>query len=272
MSASLPPAVSLFGSTILNEHFSRIHHAYSGHASHPHNKYMKLTINTSCFRPLFTALCFAVAATTAKAQVVTVNLNGTLISNADVFTIGQPYTASFTINLGAPLAGTSPNIPVPTVGYYNAITGISINIGNGAYVSSLSFASSPLQISVTNHPTQDYYIFNSGVTSYHSFPTATATGNYVRTSPSMARLFDISGTALSSISLANPAGLNWFSDGDDYTWFEIQNSSGVFQSFATGTPTSVTVSAIPEPSTYAAIFGGVALAGAAFWRRRRSNR
>lgn len=42
------------------------------------------------------------------------------------------------------------------------------------------------------------------------------------------------------------------------------------KAFVIGTTTSFTLQAIPEPSTYAAIFGALALAGAAIHRRRRA--
>lgn len=73
---------------------------------------------------------------------------------------------------------------------------------------------------------------------------------------------------LSSITTLNEAATVTFRLVDTST---TSINNGTVATTGTGRVDNFTITSVPEPSTYAAIFGGVALAGA-FWQRHRSRK
>lgn len=152
------------------------------------------------------------------------------------------YNASFATVAGAFNVNSSSAFTftlTPASGYQVSVSSISFG--------SRSTASGPVSLAIrTSADNYASNVFASSVTanSVWSLQTASSLSSITGTSasPLSVRLYGYGGTSAS-------AG-NWRIDDLNVT---------------------LTVSAVPEPSTYAAIAGAVALAGVMMWRRRRAD-
>jgi len=82
--------------------------------------------------------------------------------------------------------------------------------------------------------------------------------------------YSIDGSTYTQAGTYNPVGI-WNANLSNGFWFEVFGNSNIAASITSGSmyADNFSVSAVPEPSTYAAIFGGLML-GFAVWRRRKS--
>jgi autotransporter-associated beta strand protein len=171
------------------------------------------------------------------------------------------YTGSTTVNAGTLALGSAGSLASTTYtiangAIFNAsaktsydLTGIATTIGVGASTAGrLTGPSGALTFGGTLALNFSTSALTDGQT-YTLFSFGSETGNFT------------SVAATGGITDTFSRSGNVWTNGDQSTWvLSLDQSSGIL---------SVTASAIPEPATYTAIFGVLALAGAGWQRRRR---
>lgn len=229
---------------------------------------------TPLFRGLLLGAACFVAALTARAQ-ITFTYTGTSATNLAGYTIGQPVTFTFTLAPDAAPSASYYSGKIPMLlhwsqtGLFSSVTGTGI-VGDTTDVRG--------ELEVLNDGSGN----NRLTTSLYPYTGAGLTVNGLVLS--QIRFEGIGWTGL-SVPVVGAA----VSDPHDYlnaniapATYTFNNSSGAAVYLASPTIneaisvnlTSVTISgmsAIPEPSTYAAIFGALALGAVAVVRRRRTT-
>jgi autotransporter-associated beta strand protein len=202
-----------------------------------------------------------VSGTTATATIAAVTSGGMTFAGSGTTTLSgaNTYTGATTVNAGTLAIGSAGSLASTTYtiangAIFNAsaktsydLTGIATTIGVGASTAGrFTGPSGALTFGGTLALNFSTSALTDGQT-YTLFSFGSETGNFTSV-----------GATGSITDTFNRSGNIW-TNGDQSSWvLSLDQSTGV-----------LTVSAIPEPATYAAIFGVLALAGAG-WRRRRS--
>ena len=204
-------------------------------------------------------------------------------------TTAFPLNASYTLTTTGLVASATINGPGNTFGYYNPATTLFTISGVTGTWSGSTFYFNPASVTSFTVTINSYSAANPGghygaffqvadITSGYSYLGEVGTGPDADATPFDTPVFTFTrGAALDG------------GDDDDTTYgfttgTRLELEAGFFnviglttsaigdaqQAFIVGNTTSFTLAAIPEPSTYAAIFGALALAGVVIHRRRRT--
>ena len=205
-------------------------------------------------------LLAVLGAATASAQ-VTLRFSGTanvvLSPLTDTFTVGNPFTFTVTYDPGA--TGTYSGDFSRT---FNATSAVLSVTRNGGVVWTTNFLSPTIQVEKTATYDRIYFYGNGGFSD-------DAENGRTLTSADL-RIYSDTTRPLASFT-ALPTDIvrsQWSTGPSQSGLFTYWDMGGTLVRF--GISTVENLSAIPEPSTYAALVGVVALAGAA-WRRARTR-
>jgi len=203
----------------------------------------------------------------------TLTLKGTNTALVDPLTVASALTVN--------IAPTTSSLDGLGTGALTIASGATVAIGSGgaigntvANAGTLTFASASTYtwgltlLSTTGAGTNFDQITNTGLVSLTSLATLTPA-----ITPSLAPGTDASGFWATNHTWTIVASSGGTITGTALTATNAYGSYGTFATAFNGSNLDLTwtASAIPEPSTYAAIFGAIALAGA-FWHRRRRQR
>lgn len=213
---------------------------------------------------------FVAALTGAHGQVV-LTLSGTANSSTNpAYTVGNSYSFSFTLN--SSYSGNASDS-------FSSGENVWVEAANGDDPIFSQISGSQLTGTLSSPSTPYSYVFLYGTNSMELIAdTSQSPGENLGISAGAALVTGISFFGvINTLTFAFPGSytdpLAYFTD--YFGTYDV--SSGTFSIGGSGAAAAFTVtaisigtSAVPEPSTYAAIFGACAL-GFAAWRRRRSN-
>lgn len=179
-------------------------------------------------------------------------LGWTVLSGSNVIVFAN--TNNVVIDIGAEFGSyeVAYNTGVPLVANSTYTLSFTMGYVSGDYIGKASYA---FELDTYNG---SYNILNS----ISGGPVSTNGGAFSTSNPSGSLTATVTFTTGASVS-SDPIAIKWSSTNAGTTAFVDSNYFGF------DNVTLSYVSAIPEPSTYAAIFGGLAL-GFVVWRRRRS--
>ncbi len=233
-------------------------------------KSIESTRSPRCARAFLLLFGIIVATTAAHAQLVVFNFTGTSPAQ------NTPWTSTSTLDSGitltgwtlGSLTGSSTNNRFTATNWSTGATFSDASTGN-AYITfsitptsgnQLSLSGATITYTLQNSGTgPDFYSVRSSVDSFGSDLSASSTA--------LTGTGGITSTSLTLPSSVSYTGLTGAVEFRIYGWGA---SSGLGTLSVNAWSMTGGVSAIPEPSTYAVIVGGVVLAGA-FWQRRRTR-